>query len=277
MADQATLPQESLDGSWAKQCSESPAMTRTRTSSLDLTIIIALVWAACTAGCSDKEPSSSASMPSPAPESTTEIVIPAGTDLFDPGSPDTRSSTSVMELPELDGKAILLYRSSDEVVGVFKDDPNQQIFAGSSTETEEAVLRPVLGQLFLATEGTTIVIPAEASHLHFARASGGAQSLSVQVAVIDAPPQAASASITSLQLVRYINSQYVPVEVSELQHGDSFQIEVRYDVEPSGNERLVRLDWDDEAGEQVVVYKSFLDWTVFRSDVITIETPREEP
>lgn len=252
-------------------------MTRTRTTSLDLTIIVALVWASCTAGCSDKEPSSPASMSSPAPESTTEIVIPAGTDLFDPASPEAISSTSVMELPELDGKAILLYQSSDEVVGVFKDDPNQQIFAGRSTETEEALLRPVLGQLFLATQGTTIVIPAGASYLHFARASGGAQSLSIQVAVIDAPPQVESASITSMQLVRYIDSQYVPVDVSELRHGDSFQIEVRFDVEPPEDERLVRLDWDDGAGEQVVVYKSFHDWTVFRSDVITIEAPGEKP
>ena len=212
----------------------------------------------------------SESDPSRGPDRVLHVVIPAEVDFAWFRDPEAGPRPVEVPLPDEDGRALKVVRCAGEVLGVFLDTLDLQLHTDPSP-APDGFLRPQLGQVFVAGEGDRIIIPSQAAHLFLACASESPQEVAIDLGFTEKPPPETPPSVERMIFVRWTGTEFDEVEPSALQDGVPFRVEVRYDKEPVEEQVLVRLTWDDGPGEQVLVHRSLLEPTVFRSEELTVE------
>jgi len=213
------------------------------------------------------------------PNKSLQVIIPADTDITEIF--DTTSLNRPVEVPDtlLPGMTVeVLGITSDEVIGVFMPVEYVQLSVYRTESMFRDLIIPNVGELFFASSGSKIIVPATASRLFFETAYSEQHMDTLDILLIalagnedQSKPDTVLPTKTSL--VQLEGNSYNEVKPSQLDYGSIVYVEVVYAHVPIEDQLEIRLNWDLNQFRMLTVYRTYENPNLFRSKSIILNNP----
>jgi len=205
-----------------------------------------------------------------------KILIPANADITE--LYDTLSLNRPAKVPNklLPGMTVeVLSVTSDEIICVFMPIEDLQLSTSRAKTVFRDLFSPDIGELFIASAGSKIIVPERATRLFFETVYSEQDMDTVEVSLIpfdgnSTQYKSDSCLPAKTSFVQLEGDRFKEVKPSQLNYGNTVYVEVLYSHVPSDDELEISLSWDLDQSRLVSVFRTDEDPSFFRSEPFLI-------